>query len=83
MYSRPALAKYWAFGGEFEMPRVSAIMRMDRPIGDGRSLQADFMEPGCICSKPMTRVQSIEPFLMRVRARWRPVEPVAQALLVL
>ncbi|CAI6331812.1 unnamed protein product [Periconia digitata] len=52
-------------------------------MGDGRSFQADLIEPACICSKPMTIAQSTAPFLISVRARCRPVEPVAHALLVL
>jgi len=52
-------------------------------MGDGRSDQTLLMEPGCICSKPITRQQSIAPFLIKVRARCRPVEPVAHALFVL
>jgi len=52
-------------------------------MGEGRSLHADLMDPGCICSNPMTIAQSTAPFLMSVRARCSPVEPVAHALFVL
>ena len=83
MYSWPALPKYCALRGVSCLPWVSSIRLVERPMGDGRSSQTDLMLPGRICSKPTTRTQSAAPLRTNVRARWRPVLPVAQALLVL
>jgi hypothetical protein len=60
-----------------------AMSLKDSSIGGGCSPGAPTSGPGFICSHPMTRAQSTAPFLTRDRARLRPVDPVAQALLVL
>lgn len=83
IYSVPALAKNWAFRGLSCFPWVSSIILVPKPMGLGRSSQTDLMLPGFMVSKPTTMAQSMTPPLTKVRASWRPVEPVAQALLVL
>jgi hypothetical protein len=83
IYSLPAFAKYCGLGGPLSFPLNSYIIFALRPIGLGLSSQMLLMLPGFIFSNPTTNAQSIAPFLINVRARCNPVEPVAQALFVL